>query len=159
MPREVVLVVDDYADSRVTVRELLEEHGYQVAEAANGQEALDFLVAGVPRVKLIVLDLQMPVMSGWQFLRVLDSYVRLSAIPVLVVSAHHVRNEEMRSTIVGFLKVPYRTEQLMALVDDCCGTAPPKKVLLAFRARHRMPMPSTPDLDAASSAASDVEQK
>jgi CheY-like chemotaxis protein len=124
MPREVVLVIDDYADSRVAVRDLLEDNGYQVVEAANGQEALTFLAAGVPRVQLIVLDLQMPIMNGWQFLTALESHVRLSATPVLVVSAHHPPSQETHTAVAGCLKVPYSADQLLAAVKRHCRPSP-----------------------------------
>jgi CheY-like chemotaxis protein len=121
MPREVVLVVDDYTESRVAIRDLLEDHGYEVAEAANGQQALDFLAGGAPRVQLIILDLQMPIMDGWQLLTLLDSYIRLSAIPVLVVSGHQsLPSRETHPAIAACLKVPYRADELLALVNDCC---------------------------------------
>jgi CheY-like chemotaxis protein len=123
MPREVVLVIDDYADSRIAVRDLLEDNGYQVVEAANGQEALSFLAAGVPRVQLIILDLQMPIMNGWQFLTALESHVRLSATPVLVVSAHQPPSQETHTAVVGCLKVPYSADQLLAAVKRHCRSS------------------------------------
>jgi CheY-like chemotaxis protein len=84
----VTLVVDDNADLREGMREILEPLGLEVVEAANGQEAFNFLVFNptVP-VSLIILDLMMPVMDGWQFLTLLKSYIRLSKIPVVVASS------------------------------------------------------------------------
>lgn len=62
----VLLVVDDDADIREIMKITLEAEGFVVAEAANGQAALDQLNAGLlPRV--IILDLMMPVMTGWEF--------------------------------------------------------------------------------------------
>src|SRR5258705_13897959 len=83
-----ILLVDDYADARATIRELLETNGHTVLEAANGQEALNLLVSRASSIGLIVLDLQMPVMDGRQFLKLLGNYVRLAHIPVVIVSAH-----------------------------------------------------------------------
>ena len=117
---DCILVVDDDADSRETIREVLEELGYRVVEASNGREALDFLVAHpADGVKLILLDLKMPVMNGWQLLKLLDSYVRLSAIPVLVVSAFAstLESDTYRS-LVGRLEVPYQLPQLRAMVQS-----------------------------------------
>jgi two-component system, chemotaxis family, chemotaxis protein CheY len=80
-----VLVIDDDADQRAVVAELLSHHGYVVVAASDGQEALDQLAGGL-RPKLIVLDLTMPRMDGWSFLRHLRGAVR-SIVPVVVMSA------------------------------------------------------------------------
>src|SRR5258706_8752393 len=86
---DTILLVDDYDDARATLRDLLEEHGHPVIEAANGQQALNILVSqSSHRIGLIVLDLQMPVMDGRQLINLLSNYVRLADIPVLVVSGH-----------------------------------------------------------------------
>jgi CheY-like chemotaxis protein len=116
-----VLVVDDYADARSSVREALEARGHVVVEAAHGQEALHFLVSNAPRtIELILLDLQMPVMDGWQFLMVLNSYVGFRRIPVLIVSAHPPRLYETKhEAVVGVLHAPYEMQQLLAMVSAC----------------------------------------
>ena len=121
---DTVLLVDDYADARATVRDLLEENGYPVVEAANGQQALNILVSQkVSRIGLIVLDLQMPVMDGWEFLKVLRNYVLLSHIPVLVVSAHAKRLEAAaREHLVGCLQSPFDVNELLRLVETTMDT-------------------------------------
>lgn len=114
-----VLVVDDYADARACIRDLLEDLGQDVAEAANGQEALHFLLFHRDvRVKLIVLDLRMPVMDGWQLLTLLKSYLRLAAIPVVIASAHaHQLSHAEHAGIIGCLKSPYQSTQLQSLLE------------------------------------------
>jgi CheY-like chemotaxis protein len=121
---DTILLVDDYADARATVRDLLEENGYPVIEAVNGQQALNILVSQkVPRIGLIVLDLQMPVMDGWEFLKVLRNYVLLSHIPVLVVSAHAKRLEAAaREHLVGCLQSPFDVNELLRLVETTMDT-------------------------------------
>ena len=115
-----VLLVDDYADARATVREALEAAGHSVLEAANGQQALNILVSGEQRVAMIVLDLQMPVMDGWQFINLLRSYVGLSNIPVLVVTAHDGSPDAVaHKSIFGWLRAPYPLDQLLTLVGEC----------------------------------------
>src|SRR4051812_12376876 len=65
---------------------ILEVEGYEVTSAGNGREALDRLGGG-PRPDLILLDLMMPVMTGWEFLDQRKQDPRLAAIPVVILSA------------------------------------------------------------------------
>jgi CheY-like chemotaxis protein len=81
-----VLVVEDEPDIRDTLRDILEMEGYRVRCASNGREALAAL-AEMPRPELILLDLMMPVMSGYEFLKELRANDALATIPVTVVSA------------------------------------------------------------------------
>lgn len=156
-------MVDDYADSRGAVRDLLEDHGYDVVEASNGQEALNFLVLNaVPSVQLIVLDLQMPIMNGWQFLTLHDSYFRLSKIPVVVVSAHsELPSQGLHKNVVGCLKVPYRIEELLALVEARCTPtkAPSIKSLVSRPLNEQTPASSTAEANDLSPSAIDAPQK
>src|SRR5215467_11486900 len=82
----VVMVVEDDEDIRISLKELLEDDGYQVLLAANGREALDCLERG-KRPCLIFLDLMMPVMDGWQFRREQQKRDSLKKIPVAVITA------------------------------------------------------------------------
>jgi CheY-like chemotaxis protein len=123
----LVLVVDDYDDSRATLREALEEMGHDVVEAANGQDALDFLIFHSElQVDLIILDLDMPVMNGWQLMALLRSYSRLSTIPVVVVSAQASRiGESERRWLAGCVQAPYDVPKLQALVRAIAAPANP----------------------------------
>jgi two-component system response regulator MprA len=84
--RTSVLIVEDDRDIRECMADALEVEGYSVALAANGREALDQLRDGV-FPDLILLDLLMPVMSGWEFRQEQLADPLLSGIPVVVVSA------------------------------------------------------------------------
>lgn len=123
----LVLVVDDYDDSRATLREALEEMGHDVVEAANGQDALDFLIFHPEvQVDLIMLDLDMPVMNGWQLMTLLRSYARLSKIPVVVVSALASRiDESERRLLAGCVQSPYDVPKLQALVRSIAAPVQP----------------------------------
>src|SRR5579859_6880124 len=81
----VVLIVEDEEESRETLRELLEIEGYEVETAVNGREALDKLKQIEPCI--ILLDLFMPVMDGWQVLDQLRSDGRLGKLKVVVTTS------------------------------------------------------------------------
>src|SRR5262245_34872901 len=81
-----VLIVDDDYDIRATLHEILSDEGYDVASSANGFEALQALRSGTAPC-LILLDLMMPVMDGWQFRAQQLSDPTLASIPVVVLSA------------------------------------------------------------------------
>jgi CheY-like chemotaxis protein len=84
-PVATILLVDDDENATEALGELLNRKGYGVATALDGQQALDYLRANLP--SLIVLDLSMPRMDGWQFLTHRARDERLSSIPVVIVSA------------------------------------------------------------------------
>lgn len=83
-----IVVVDDEDDIREAVQVVLEAEGYRTAAAANGQEALELLRRGEQPPCLILLDLMMPVMDGWEFLKEIAEEPRLLSIPVAIMSAH-----------------------------------------------------------------------
>ena len=80
-----ILVVDDDADFREMLREVLMDEGCTVSEAANGKDALEMLGELTP--DLILVDLMMPVMNGWDLFAALQCDARLSSVPVAVLSA------------------------------------------------------------------------
>lgn len=82
MPR--ALVVDDNADIRLVMRMALEPYGFQVSQAANGIEALNQLSAGGELPDLVVLDVQMPDLDGWETLRMIRVNSMTAALPVIM---------------------------------------------------------------------------
>jgi CheY-like chemotaxis protein len=90
-PAPQVLVVDDEDSIRSALSEELREEGYDVVTAANGQEALDRLRdAPVPAVAIV--DLMMPVMSGWDLISVLRRMPQFATLPIIVISAMRPRD-------------------------------------------------------------------
>jgi CheY-like chemotaxis protein len=81
-----ILVVEDDRDIQAAITLVLETQGYRVAAAANGRDALDYLHRSEPP-DLVLLDLMMPVMDGWQFRREQKRDPALAAIPVIVISS------------------------------------------------------------------------
>jgi CheY-like chemotaxis protein len=124
-----ILLVDDSDDARSAVRDALEEAGHFVIEAADGQQALNELVAPERYVALIIVDLQMPVMDGWKFIELLSCYVRLSHIPIIVVTAAtHPQLERIKhKAVYGCLQAPYGLGELLTMIDSCLCAVPPKQ--------------------------------
>jgi two-component system cell cycle response regulator DivK len=84
--RPRVLLVDDYPDAREMYSEYLAFSGFDVVEAANGMEALQRAVDDVPDI--ILMDLSLPVMDGWEATRRLKADARTAGIPVVALTGH-----------------------------------------------------------------------
>jgi CheY-like chemotaxis protein len=110
-----VLVVDDDPDIRETLREVLEAEGHAVITAPNGRAALAALAKGI-RPSLILLDLMMPGMSGWELLALLREDRAFADVPVAVLSAAGGRTSPPGAT--HFLRKPIELEALLDLVND-----------------------------------------
>jgi CheY-like chemotaxis protein len=124
--RGAVLIVDDEEDLRSEVRELLETEHYFVLEADDGAKALDTLRSGAASaVSLIVLDLLMPCMSGWEFLDVLRHDAKLSHIPVLVTSGLPVHGDASGiGATMPWIRKPFTAEGLVAAVNGLLEQSP-----------------------------------
>jgi CheY-like chemotaxis protein len=115
-----VLVVEDDQDIRELIRETLAQEGYRVAEAGNGQEALDFMRQH-ENPCLVLLDLMMPVLSGPELLEIMADDPRLSSYPVLVVSA--IADRGSAPGVQRFLRKPVPSDVLRAAVAEYCSPA------------------------------------
>jgi CheY-like chemotaxis protein len=116
-----VLVVEDDLDIRQSLEQILEIEGYQPLLAENGQAAVEILEHGA-RPCLILLDLMMPVMSGWEFLRIQRENTLIATIPVIVVSAAGDRAKS--TTANGYIKKPIELDSLLEVVHQYCDSAP-----------------------------------
>lgn len=112
MSDKTVLVIDDEADIRDSLKEVLVEEGYNVVVAANGRQALD-LVARLPRPCAIILDLIMPVMSGIEFYTALRARPGCADIPVVVSTSDPAR----APSGVLIMKKPISVGRLLRTVD------------------------------------------
>ena len=115
----VLVVDDDAAIRRMIVAALRREGSYAFLEAANGKDALDLMRGEHPDV--VVLDLMMPILSGWDVLRERSHDASIRKIPVILVSAN--RDPEIAtavdSGICAFLPKPFDITALSALVRSC----------------------------------------
>ncbi len=119
--RRKVLVVEDNEDIRDAVAVSLEDAGYDVSVAANGAIAIDALRESNDLPCLILLDLMMPVMDGVQFLQEMRSDPRLSALPVVVITADG--SAITKATALGThggLRKPVRLKELLSTVSKYC---------------------------------------
>jgi len=114
-----VLLVEDNDDIREMMALALQLAGARVMCAANGREALAVL-KGRPVPNLILLDLMMPVMNGWQFRVAQQSDPSLSQIPVVVVTAAGVRDDIPAINADGWLSKPVDFDRLLATIGPLC---------------------------------------
>ena len=114
---ERVLLVEDDADVRSTLAGFLEQEGFHVETAENGREGLAKLEQDKPG--LVLLDLMMPVMNGWEFLEEKNHNSKFSRVPVLVISA--VPGNPHIPGALGFLKKPVDLDRLMDFVELYCA--------------------------------------
>jgi CheY-like chemotaxis protein len=113
-----VLVVDDDDDGRSALVELLEDQGFEVAEANDGRRALDHLVSRA-EPSLVILDLEMPVMSGFELLDTMKRYTRLARVPVLVVSGTKSSERPLHDSVIGYMAKPIDVDVLLDKVRAC----------------------------------------
>lgn len=124
MPKKVVhevLLVEDDPDLREGLAFLIRRWGRAVVTAANGREALEQLdqMAGPPC--MIILDLTMPEMDGWELRRSLRERPALADVPVLLVSGIADLDEAAKAlSAVAYLRKPVDVNELLRLVDDYC---------------------------------------
>lgn len=113
-----ILVIDDDADLRGALAHALRADGIDVVEAENGSVALHLMVDSERVVpSLIVLDMVMPAMSGWEFLTILKRYVRFTSIPIIIVSGVQPNPITVdRGAVAAWVHKPYELAQLVALV-------------------------------------------
>lgn len=110
-----ILIVDDDADIRTTVAEILRDEGYQVTTAGNGREALELLTAKDAALpNLILLDMMMPIMDGTAFRREQVKNRALASIPVITFTAFGSMSD--MSWAAGHLPKPLRLNMLLGIV-------------------------------------------
>jgi two-component system, cell cycle response regulator DivK len=121
--KPLVLVVDDFADNREMYSEYLSFSGYDVIEARNGKEAVEAAQNRLPDI--IIMDLSLPVMDGWEATRQLKADERTKKIPVVALTGHALAGHSKGAREVGcdsFLSKPCLPEQLVAEIKRMLET-------------------------------------
>ncbi len=118
-----VLIVDDDPFIRSMLAELLEDEGFSVASAGDGEEALAYLQQQPLQPCLIVLDLMMPRMNGWEFRTAQRNMPALAAIPVITISAYAdlLSGVPALDAAAHFPK-PIDLDRLVEMVQQCCAS-------------------------------------
>jgi two-component system cell cycle response regulator DivK len=114
-----ILVVEDQEDNRQILRDLLSSAGYEMSEAENGVEAL----AAVARQRpdLILMDIQLPIMDGYEATRRIKSDPKTRAIPIIVVTSYALSGDETKAREVGcdaYVTKPYSPRALLAKIRE-----------------------------------------
>src|SRR5438067_13377962 len=121
--KPVVLLVDDYPDAREMYAEYLEFSGFDIVQAGNGVEAIERAIDSHPDV--ILMDLSLPVMDGWEATRRLKADERTNAIPVLAVTGHAMQGHSKGAIEAGcdsFVAKPCLPDQLVAEIRKMLST-------------------------------------
>jgi len=111
------MVVDDDPDIRESLADVLQEEGFDVVTAANGAEALEVLASG-PLPSVILLDMMMPVMNGFEFRLAQKMAEELAPIPVVIITA----GADQRSRDLGaaaVLRKPLDVSRLLETIRSC----------------------------------------
>jgi CheY-like chemotaxis protein len=118
MPEDSILIVEDNEDFRGLVRSALEQEGFTVREASDGQEALARLQESGSSRCLMVMDLMMPGMTGWDLVSAVRSDPLLRGNPIIVSTAVP---EESPSGVDAILTKPFGLDSLVAVVERYCS--------------------------------------
>lgn len=96
----LILLVDDFADALDMYREYLLHRGYRVTTAKDGAEAITAATAECP--DLILMDVQMPIMNGFDAMHILRSDKRFASVPIVALTAHAMNDERRQMLVEGF---------------------------------------------------------
>ena len=119
-----ILVVDDHEDNRKILHDLLTSAGYEIVEAVSGTEGV--ALAKLHRPDLILMDIQLPEMDGYEATRLIKSEAALKLIPVIAVTSYALSGDDAKAFAagcIGYVTKPFSTRQLLAIVRDHIGPA------------------------------------
>ena len=114
-----ILVVEDQEDNRRILRDLLTNAGYEIIEAENGEEAL--AVAARERPDLILMDIQLPLLDGYEVTRRIKADPALRAIPIIAITSYALSGDESKARAAGcdaYVTKPYNSRALLAKIRE-----------------------------------------
>jgi two-component system, cell cycle response regulator DivK len=114
-----ILVVEDQEDNRQILRDLLASVGHEMIEAQDGEAAV--IQATKHRPDLILMDIQLPVMDGYEATRRIKADPALRAIPIIVVTSYALSGDEEKARVAGcdaYVTKPYSPRQLLAKINE-----------------------------------------
>jgi two-component system, cell cycle response regulator DivK len=114
-----ILVVEDQEDNRRILRDLLGNAGYELIEAESGEEALTAVEAQRP--DLILMDIQLPVMDGYEVARRIKSNPDMKLVPIIAVTSYALTGDEAKARAAGcnaYISKPYSPRALLAKVRE-----------------------------------------
>lgn len=117
-----ILVVEDQEDNRQIIRDMLAATDYLITEAVNGEEAL--AAVAKQRPDLILMDIQLPVMDGYEATRRIKADPMLKSIPIIAVTSYALSGEEAKARAAGcddYVPKPYSPRQLLAKIRERLG--------------------------------------
>jgi two-component system cell cycle response regulator DivK len=117
-----ILVVEDQEDNRQILRDLLGSAGYQLVEAENGEEALKALARQRP--DLILMDIQLPIMDGYETTRRIRANGDFKSIPIIAVTSYALAGDDAKALAAGcdgYVTKPYSPRKLLAKVREYLG--------------------------------------
>jgi CheY-like chemotaxis protein len=119
----LIAIVDDDDDIRDALRTLLEEEGYQTIEATDGTDALAMLAGAAVKPDVVLLDLMMPMMDGWQLRARLREEPTLAGIPIVIMTAHLALRRAVSEAEPGLdvLPKPLDVDRLLEIIHGRCG--------------------------------------
>jgi CheY-like chemotaxis protein len=116
-----ILVVEDDVDVRESLSDVLRSRGYRVITANNGVEALEHLQRQGLRPAVIVLDLMMPMMSGWEFLDHIGADTWRAEVPVVVITAQAALTAQLPDSVAAVLHKPFPLATLIDTIKRLCA--------------------------------------
>ena len=114
---KVILVVEDQEDNRQIIRDMLAATDYEIIEAKNGEEAL--AAVAKQRPDLILMDIQLPIMDGYEATRRIKADPALRSIPIIAVTSYALSGEEHKARAAGvddYVPKPYSPRHLLAKI-------------------------------------------
>ncbi len=120
--KKTILVVEDQEDNRQILRDLLASAGFRMVEAHDGREALT--LARSERPDLILMDIQLPILDGYEATRGIKRDPELKDIPIIAVTSYALSGDEERAREAGFdayVAKPYSTRLLLAKIGQFLG--------------------------------------